>query len=267
MGRYKLQLVGDEHFQHLIERLEVGAPVKLLADPDNPKDPRAVKAMHKGETVGYVERDSWLIRAMHDDRTQVASRIDQIIAGEPAGLKVIVLDVRTGEDAEEALRQSQSGPNSPAAALAKKRGCGFWTLVAVAVIVGLAIVGAIFGPSKQQIAAQKAKKTAEVAYTATDVTATQLWAAYNQNVAAAQQAYGDRALRVTGRVDKVQLDFSDKPFVTLRTGNMFQSVHLEFANPNDPAITALRTGNQVTAICTSVSEVIGTPILKDCALQ
>lgn len=267
MGRYTVHLVGESHYQHVIEPLEAGAPVKLLADPENPHDPRAVKAMHKGETIGYVERDSWLIRAMHDDRTPVASRVDQIIGGGPGESKGVVLEVLTGVDAEEALGRAKAAPAPSEARTAKKRGCGFWVLVAIAVIIGLAIIGAIFGPSEEQMAAQKVQETVKTAQSATDVTATQLWEAYNQNEAAAQQAYGDRPLRVTGMVDKVQLDFSDKPFVTLESGNMFQSVQLKFANPSDAAITALRKGNQVTAVCTDVSEVIGTPMLKDCVLQ
>lgn len=266
MGLYKIQLVDETSYQHVIERLEAGFPVKLLADPENPQDPRAVKAMYKGETIGYVEQDSWLIRAMHDDRTPVASRIDQIIADGPGDVRSVVLDVRTGVDAEAALSGSKSNASDPVPVKAKK-GCAFWALIVVTLIVGLAVIGALFGPTKEQIAAQKVQKTAEVAESATDVTADELWAAYDQNEASAQQAYGNRPLRITGTIDGVQLGISDEPFITLKTGNMFQSVQLHLADPSDPTIAALRKGNKVTAVCTGISEVVGTPILKDCALQ
>ena len=266
MGLYKIQLVGEANYQHVIEGLEAGVPVKLLADPENPQDPRAVKAMYKGETIGFVEQDSWLIRTMHDDRTLVASRVDHLVGSGPGELKSVVLEVRTGADAEAALAGARTEVATPASKPAK-RGCGLWILIAAAVIVGLVVVAAIFGPTKEQRAVQRAQKTADVAVGAMDVTAQQLWAAYEQNEASAQQAYGGRPLRVSGIVDSVQLGISDEPFVTLKTGNMFQSVHLTFANPSDPAITAMRKGNKVTAVCTDVSEVVGTPILKDCALQ
>lgn len=267
MGRYTVNLVGESHYQHVIEQLEPGAPVKLLTDPENPNDPRAVKATHKGETIGYIERDSWLIRAMHDDRTPVASRVAEITGGGPGEMRGVVLEVRTGVDAEEVLGRAQSAPALTAEGAAKSRGCGFWIMIAVAVVIGLVVVGALFGPSSEEIAEQKAQETVEAEESAMDVTATQLWGAYEQNEAAAQQAYGDRPLRITGTVDGVQLNFSDEPFVTLATGNMFQSVQLKFADPSDPAIIALRKGQQVTAICTDVSEVIGTPMLSDCALR
>jgi hypothetical protein len=271
VGRYTVHLVGETHYQHVIRNLQPGTPVKLVADPENRHDPRAVKAAHAGETIGYVERDSWLIRAMYDDRTAVASRVQEIIGGGPGEMKGVVLEVRTGTDAEEALgrstSQSANAMPPPAANSAKNRGCGFGLMAGLAVFVVLAIIATEFGPTKEERAARDAEEARHAEQEATNVTAMQLWQAYEANEPAAQQAYGDKPLRITGTVDGVQLDFSDEPFVTLATGNMFQSVQLQFANPSDPAIPGLRKGNQVTAVCTDVSEVVGTPILDGCVLR
>ncbi len=265
MGSYKINLVDASHYQHVIDGLEPGAPIKLLADPENLNDPRSVKATYKGETIGYVEQDSWLIRAMHDDRTPVASRIDQITGREAGQTLRIVLEVRTGVDAEMALGRAQPAPSSETTT--KTRGCGFWILIGGAVLLGLVFLAALFGPSAEEISEQKAQEAVEAESDAVDVTAEVLWFAYSENEAAAQQNFGNIPLRITGKIDGVQLDFSDKPFVTLETGNMFQSVHLQFANASDPAITELRKGDEVTAVCTSVSEVVGTPVAKGCALR
>lgn len=267
MGQYNIRLAADAHYQRVIESLEPGAPIKLTADADNPRDPRAVKATHHGETIGYVEQDSWLIRAMHDDRTLVASRVHEIVEGGTDGAKCVVLDVRTGADAEAALGRLQAAGTSPLHAANKKRGCFFWGAVAVAGLVGFVILAIAVGPSKEQIAARKSQEALDAGESATSVTAMELWQAYEQNEAAAQQAYGNRPLRITGKVKSIQLGFSDEPYVVMETGNMFQSVQLHFADPSDGSIASLRKGDVVSAICTDISEVVGSPILKGCALQ
>lgn len=60
---------------------------------------------------------------------------------------------------------------------------------------------------------------------ALQVTATELFNAYDSNEAAAQQRYGDRDLLVSGTVKSIDLDFMDKPNVLLETPNQFMSAN------------------------------------------
>ena len=56
-----------------------------------------------GATVGYVERESWLTRAILDDRTAVSAAVQEIIGGEPGKpSRGVVLEVLTGNDVTDA---------------------------------------------------------------------------------------------------------------------------------------------------------------------
>ena len=161
---------------------------------------------------------------------------------------------------------------------AKKRGCGFWALVAVGVVALLVVIGSIFGPSQEemeQIAAERdskerAEKEAQVAElisSATVVTAEELFNAYSQNEVAAKNRYGDRALLISGTIDSVTLDFADEPVVSLQTANQFMSVQLDFDEDDAQAVSGLNSGQQFQALCNEVTEVAGTPMLDDCMMQ
>jgi len=152
MGRYTVHLVGEANFQAAIRGIRAGTPVKLTPEPENPHDPRAIKAVVNGtDTIGYVERDSWLTRVMIDEGTSVASRVHEVIGGEAGKPSLgVVLEVLTAADAEAALA-GKSVPGTTTAsstAVQKKRGCGFYALVAFGVLIGLVVLGAIVGPPK-----------------------------------------------------------------------------------------------------------------------
>lgn len=148
MGRYTVHLVGDSNFQAAIREIRAGTPVKLTPEPENPHDSRAIKAVVSGtDTIGYVERDSWLTRAMLDENTKVASRVHEIIGGEAGKASLgIVLEVLTASDAEVALSETRVVQSAPSAST--KRGCGFYGLAAIGIFVGLGVLGAIVGPRK-----------------------------------------------------------------------------------------------------------------------
>lgn len=111
MGRYTAHVVGEAQFQDVIAEIAGGIrarSVKLMPEPDHPEDPRAIKVITvDGGKVGNLERDSWLVRAMLDDKAPVASRIMEISGGDQQQpLRSIVLEVLTGTEAEEALAVS-----------------------------------------------------------------------------------------------------------------------------------------------------------------
>ena len=108
MGRYTAHVVGEAQFQDVIAEIAEGKRarlVKLVPEPDNLEDPRAIKAITlDGRKVGNLERDSWLVRAMLDEKQPVASRIMEISgSNQQQPLRTIVLEVLTGREAEEAL--------------------------------------------------------------------------------------------------------------------------------------------------------------------
>ncbi len=49
--------------------------------------------------------------------------------------------------------------------------------------------------------------------------------------------------------------------------NQFDSVHANLADDQKSQATSLSKGATISLVCESVSEVIGTPILKDCKIS
>lgn len=110
MGQYSVSLVGESHYQDAIEFLFVGERVSLVHEPTNRYDKRAVKAVTSdGDTIGYVERDSWLTRLIVDDGKEAYAEVERIIGGERGKpSKGVVLLVATGKDAKEMMARSPS---------------------------------------------------------------------------------------------------------------------------------------------------------------
>lgn len=152
MGRYSVHLVGEANYQAPIAKLSPGDPVSILPEPSNPYDPRALRCADvTGETIGYIERDSWLTRVILDDRTAVSATIEKIIGGtadKPS--RGVVLAVLTAADAQSA----QPGPLPAAQPLAaapvakKKGGCLKAAGIVIAVMFGISLIGAIIGPDE-----------------------------------------------------------------------------------------------------------------------
>lgn len=156
MGLFTERLTSGERFEGAVGRIKPGTPVKLTLEPHNPENARAIAAVVKGVgTIGYVESE-WLKTAMIDDGTPVASRVQEIVSVAAGQTSVVVLDVRTGEDAIAALQVSKpQGANAPSdvnRSAAKKPGCGTVLLIGFGTIIGLGVLGSVLpkpanGPS------------------------------------------------------------------------------------------------------------------------
>lgn len=115
--------------------------------------------------------------------------------------------------------------------------------------------------SATETASQEAAAPAELPL---EVTATELFQAYEYNEASAQSYFGGRMLLVSGTVDKVTLDLMDDPVIGLRTSNQFMSAQAALAENARDEARNYGPGDQVRLLCEDVSEVIGTPMLKNC---
>lgn len=144
----------------------------------------------------------------------------------------------------------------------------------------LFVVGLIFRPSQptQPNAAydqadpvtveDRTRQAGQGGDAATDVTVAELIKAYSDNEAAAQQRYGGQTLRVTGRVESIDLDMSDEPVVHLKGSDEdLLSPTLRFSEGNAGSAASLVKGNSYTFLCTEVSEMMGTPTLRECVLE
>lgn len=179
-----------------------------------------------------------------------------------------VLSEEEFQDQKRAVLSSGSAPaGSPIPTAPKKaglaKGCGILVLIGL----GLIIIAAIFGDGGTGGSSSSPATSAVSAEPPLEVTATELFNAYKANEAAAQQQYGNRSLLVTGTVDGVDLDFSDRPVVKLATSNQFMSAQANLTDASVPRASELSKGQSIRLLCGSVGEVVGMPMLKDCNIQ
>lgn len=99
---------------------------------------------------------------------------------------------------------------------------------------------------------------------ALEVTAQDLFSAYEANEVAAQQTYGGKPLKVSGTVQGVTLDFMDNAVIQLATSNEFLPVQATLDDPD--AAASIAKGTPVAVLCEELTEVIGAPQLSGCAI-
>ena len=102
---YPVGIVGESNYQGTIRHLRVGQLVKLLHEPSNPYDSRAIAvAASNGDTIGYIPRDFWLRDALLDEAKPCSARvlnlskgpkatgvtIEVALAGEPIGERAFI---------------------------------------------------------------------------------------------------------------------------------------------------------------------------------
>lgn len=127
MGQYRLGLVGESKYQDSIEFITEGEPVTLEHEPGNRHDKRAVRAVSRlGGTIGYAPRDSWVQRALIDEKADLFARVDSINGSKRK--RGVVLMVWTGADA--AIERARP---------VKRRG-GCLGVVAGLLVIGLAVL-------------------------------------------------------------------------------------------------------------------------------
>jgi uncharacterized protein YecT (DUF1311 family) len=98
------------------------------------------------------------------------------------------------------------------------------------------------------------------------VDATRLFDDYKANEVSADNSYKGRQLAVAGVVQSINKDFSDDTYLALATANEFMPVHADLQQRFIGQAASLVKGQSITVICTGSGMVVGSPILKDCAI-
>lgn len=140
----------------------------------------------------------------------------------------------------------------------------FWLIIvlAVLVIVGIALGGGNSG-------GDSSSSDSSTTQSATEVTATDLLTAYDDNTVAADQQYKDKLLKISGKVSDVGTDVADRTYITLqdeRNEYAIISVQCYFGDDQKDAIAALKKGDAVVITGTCEGKVVNVSV-KNCKLS
>jgi hypothetical protein len=104
--------------------------------------------------------------------------------------------------------------------------------------------------------------------TAIEVTVDELLSAYATDVAATDERFGNKILKVTGVVNRIEVkDFLDFDYITLTNAenNLLQHVRCFFDKKHGPELNQLTTGQKVTVQGTYDGSIVNIR-LRDCVL-
>lgn len=127
-------------------------------------------------------------------------------------------------------------------------------------VLGVLVVVSACGEAPKDAAADPATPAIEV-------TSVDLAKAFEENEVAAQQKYGASPLLVSGKVVGITLDFMDQPVVQLPGTNQFMNVQANLGEEGKAVSASLKKGQDIVLRCAELSEVAGTPMLGECAVQ
>lgn len=156
----------------------------------------------------------------------------------------------------------------------KKFGVGKGCAIVAVAIVGLGVIGAIAGGGEgggkdASPAAQQAPAPA------VEVSAAQLSQSFQENEAKAKLDFGEKSLKVSGKVKAIDLDFADNPVIRLAGSGDVQGMGVsEGGKVTDVAVNGLskevaaqiNRGDALVVVCGKVDEVLGGPQLGDCSV-
>ncbi len=87
---YPIRLVGTRNYLAAIAAIGEGDVVQVRRENGNPHDPDALVVLdNDGARLGYIQRDSWLKRALIDEEKGCHAKVEAIEAG--AGVTIAVL--------------------------------------------------------------------------------------------------------------------------------------------------------------------------------
>jgi len=90
---YHVGLVGEANYQSSIRLCSTGQQVHIVQEVGNPYDEHALAVVTEdGSTIGYIARDSWLQRTVHEEGKGCEATIKGIQTG-GKGMAGVVLDI------------------------------------------------------------------------------------------------------------------------------------------------------------------------------
>jgi DNA-directed RNA polymerase subunit RPC12/RpoP len=114
----------------------------------------------------------------------------------------------------------------------------------------------------------RAKSEPEPTSTAMEVTVDELISAYATDEATADETFGNKLLKVTGIVDRIEVeDYLDFDYIVLTNAenNLLQHVRCFFDKKHGPELNQLTTGQEVTVQGTYDGSIVNIR-LRDCVL-
>lgn len=100
----------------------------------------------------------------------------------------------------------------------------------------------------------------------TSVDSSRLYADYQANEVAADNKYKGRLLAVTGTLGSIKKDFTDDTYLGIVTDNEFMPIHADLRAEYVAQAASLEKGQSITVVCTGNGMIVGSPMLKDCAI-
>ncbi|HEI8864201.1 TPA: OB-fold protein [Morganella morganii] len=96
------------------------------------------------------------------------------------------------------------------------------------------------------------------------VTAKEMFKVYSANEARGDKTFKGKKIIISGVVDSISSSIGDIPVVSLKTGEMFQTVSVNFARKYRDTAIDLNKNQKVSFACVGGTVVIGMPSVRDC---
>lgn len=112
-SEYDISIVGESKYQSAIRKCSEGERVGLHHEHDNPHDPHAIMVIsERGETIGYIARDSWLKRVVFEEGRKLSSSYIKRIHGGTGRKRnlgvVLTITILTKKETKEAEERAQA---------------------------------------------------------------------------------------------------------------------------------------------------------------
>ena len=98
-----------------------------------------------------------------------------------------------------------------------------------------------------------------------EITASELYRAYEANEVSADEHYKGKKMAVTGIVGNIGKDILDNPYISLKV-DYFQSVNCYFSDKNNKIISQISKGQKVTIIGECAGLTLTDVVVQDCEL-
>lgn len=110
--------------------------------------------------------------------------------------------------------------------------------------------------------------TAEPKVEYIEITAAELYAAYDENEIAADAKYTGKMLKITGIVDDISKDILDRVYITLKTNELFNSIQCYFVSSSAiEAVAQLKEGDEVVVVGKCKGKNVFNVDIEDCEIQ